>query len=463
MRYTITFPAGLFDFLSSHLFQDRLVERAAYLLCTFSDSPIEKRLLVTEVIPVNDNDVERATAHDLVIRQDSYRRVLRKADEQKRCFIFVHSHPEGFPEHSAQDDTEEFDLFKTAYIRIHDDRLLHGSLVISNANQPVGRIWLPDLTTVAVDRIRIVGNRFSFYDRDEPDAINIAAFDRQILAFGQPVQKLLGRLRIGVVGLGGTGSAVCEQLARLGVGHSMVCDPQPFETTNVNRVYGSSIHDDGELKTSIAQRSINQIGLGTVVEVLEGGANDLAVAQRLKECDIIFGCTDDEWGRAVLTKLASSYLIPVFDMGVEVDSEDGTIKSVRGRVTTLIPGSPCLFCRGIITPDVIAAEILHKTNPKEYEQRRKDGYIPGLPGNAPSVIMFTSTVAATAICELLHRLTGYMGAGRTSTEIILRFDESKISSNSKQPLHGCWCTQPRSWGAGDTEPYLGLTWVNPSV
>jgi molybdopterin/thiamine biosynthesis adenylyltransferase len=274
------------------------------------------------------------------------------------------------------------------------------------------------------------------------------------------VQKLLSRLKIGIVGHGGTGSAVCEQLTRLGVGHLLVCDPQQFEPTNVNRVYGSGVKDEGTDKTKIAERNIERVGLGTVIEPFQGAITDLQVAQHFKECDVLFGCSDDEWGRSVLTKLAAVYLIPVFDMGVQIDSDGEIIKSVRGRVTTLIPGSPCLFCRGIVTPEGISTEILHKINPQEYEQRRKEGYIRGLPETAPSVIMFTSIVAASAICEMMHRITGYMGAERNSTEIILRFDESKISTNSKQSVPGCWCSDFDSWGQGDTAPYLGLTWIN---
>jgi hypothetical protein len=77
------------------------------------------------------------------------------------------------------------------------------------------------------------------------------------------------------------------------------------------------------------------------------------------------------------------YMIPVLDMGVEVDSEDQEIKSVRGRVNTLMLGSACVFCRGAVTPNVISAEILHAKNPAEYEARRLEGYVQGLPGNAP--------------------------------------------------------------------------------
>ena len=41
-------------------------------------------------------------------------------------------------------------------------------------------------------------------------------FDRQVRAFGADIQELLATLRIGIVGNGGTGSPVAEQLIRLG-------------------------------------------------------------------------------------------------------------------------------------------------------------------------------------------------------------------------------------------------------
>jgi molybdopterin/thiamine biosynthesis adenylyltransferase len=246
---------------------------------------------------------------------------------------------------------------------------------------------------------------------------------------------------------------------RLGVGRLTICDPQPFEATNINRVYGSRSADGGVFKAEIAARSIREIDVGTRAEAVIGSVTDLTVAAKLKACDVIFGCTDDEWGRSILSKLAIVYMIPVFDMGVEVDSENETIKSVRGRVTCLMPGSPCLFCRGSITPDVIGAEILHAINPDEYEARKKEGYVPGLPGTAPAVIPFTTTVASGAISEMLHRFTGFMGADRDSSEVIFRFDESKISTNSKVAKGGCWCVDRSTWGLGDVEPFLNLTWV----
>jgi hypothetical protein len=238
-----------------------------------------------------------------------------------------------------------------------------------------------------------------------------------------------------------------------------VCDPQTFEKSNINRVYGSRLEDDGLYKVDIARRLADEIGLGTVVHCFNRGVTDLDVAERFRDCDVIFGCTDDEWGRAVLTKLAISYLIPVFDMGVVIDSKDQTIGSVRGRVTTLISGSACLFCRGVISGEIIASEIKHRINPHEYDQLKKEGYARELPGVAPSVITFTSAVASAAVSELLHRISGFMGRDRTSTEVLLRLDESKVSRTSRLPLDGCWCGDAATWAEGDKDPFLNMTWI----
>ncbi len=458
MRYTLTFREPQFHNLTQHLFANSDVEAAAYLLCNTSAGKDENRLLVTAVLPVPDTELELATKNELLIKQSSYLKAIQLADLEGKSFVFVHSHPPGHPDHSPQDDDEEADLFKTAYCRIHTDGAVHGSLVFSGPAAPNGRVWLEDGTTHSIERVRVIGNRATFFDKDQAAAFDLSSFDRQILAFGEETQSLLSRLTIGVVGLGGTGSAVVEQLTRLGIGELLVCDPQDFEDTNVNRVYGSSKTDHGKQKSAIAQRNVEHIATGTQIVILQGDTFSQATVKELTSCDFIFNCTDDEFSRAVLSRLSLYYLIPVFDMGVEIDSSDGIIRSVRGRVTTLIPGSPCVFCRGIVTSDVISAEVMHRNNPGEYARQRKQGYVPELAGTAPSVVMFTTPVASAAISELLQRLTGFMGDDRKSTEVILRFDESKTSTNSKISREGCWCTQPENWGRGDVEPLLGQTW-----
>ena len=457
MRYTLTFLEDDYERLTRHLFPF-VQENAAYLLCGLSQSPEECRLLVREVIPVVDGEIDHASPTHMQIQQASYLRAIKMAAERKLCFVFVHSHPPAVPQHSAQDGETEAPLFRTAYARIHNEAAVHGSLVFSTPDGPTGRVWLEDGLTVPMECVRVIGKRFRFAVRTTNAPLRLNYFSRQVLAFGEELQKLLQQLTIGIVGAGGTGSAEAEQLIRLGVGRIIVADRESLEDSNVTRVYGSHVSDAGRMKVDILKNLADDIGLGTVVDVLPGNITRRSIIERFRSCDVIFGCTDREAGRSVLTALALYYLIPVFDLGVKIESQDGTVRSVEGRITTLFPGTACLFCRGRISGDVIAAEMLQESDPDEYKRRRAQGYVPELEGQAPAVIPYTSAVASFAINEFFHRLSGFMGEDRVSTEVFLLFDDSRISRNSTAPAQDCMCTDRRRWGRGDAEPFLGMTW-----
>jgi hypothetical protein len=77
----------------------------------------------------------------------------------------------------------------------------------------------------------------------------------------------------------------------------------------------------------------------------------------------------------VLSRLALTHLIPVFDMAIAVDpNPDGSIRAMDGRVTTLLPEEACLRCRGRISPEGLAAEDLA---PDKRRRRAGEGYLPG--------------------------------------------------------------------------------------
>jgi hypothetical protein len=457
MRYTITFAEDQYETLVGHLFSDATTERAAYLLCGVSRTADESRLLVREVHPVLASDVVSASLSQVSINAASFMRVMKRADRLKLCFVFVHSHPRNFSEHSAQDDEEEAKLFKTAYLRIEGERP-HASLVFSSSDRPRGRVWLRDGSKVEMDVVRVIGQRFQFFRRSSCCSSS-PLFHRQVQAFGSGLQHELRSLRVGIVGAGGTGSAVAEQLIRLGVGHLYLFDGDTLEKSNVTRVYGSTVSDDGCAKVKILGNLAEKIGLGTEATAISRFITYRSAAEMLRACDFLFGCTDDEWGRSILTRLAIYYLIPVFDMGVRISSANGIIESVQGRVTTLMAGSACLFCRGRINSDRISAEIMQASDPERAKSLRKEGYLPELPGVAPAVVTFTTAVASSAITELLHRLTGFMGKDRVSTEVLHLFDQTRVRTNNRQPNPDCGiCANRAKWGRGDCEPFLDMTW-----
>ena len=112
-----------------------------------------------------------------------------------------------------------------------------GALVVARA-AVAGDIWTPDRArrpiaeTVIIDRnlLRLYPSR-----RDAPAAC-AAIDDRQARIYGDPGQELLNRLKVGVIGAGGIGMPIVAQLARLGVGHIVVIEPERVELSNVPRL-----------------------------------------------------------------------------------------------------------------------------------------------------------------------------------------------------------------------------------
>jgi len=453
MTHSISFLEQQYEALLAIIFAKPEVEGAAYVLCGRSSTDEEERLLVREIIPVREDHYLRRTNVRLSICSDSYVPVAKRARELKQSILFVHSHPNGLPEFSLQDDDEESRLIDFFYSRAPEG--MHGAVVISGREAIAARITRAGIR-LKVRRIRVIGKKFEFFDpSNEGEAPLPEFFDRQVRAFGPDIQRLLARLHVAIVGAGGTGSAVFEQLVRLGIGKISVFDHDTFDPTNVNRVYGSDLGDAGEPKVKIAYESSQKIGLGTKIFRFAKGISAEESAKALRDCDVAFCCTDKQAPRAILTQLALRYLIPMFDMGAKIKSEAGTIKGIFGRVTTFFPGEACLFCRGRISAEIIRLEGL---KPEERDGLAREGYAPELETNAPAVIMFTTAVATQAVMEFLHRLTGFMGAARQTTEVLFRFHETTVGKNREKPNQDCICSQTKFWGRGDTRSFLDLTW-----
>jgi hypothetical protein len=442
--------------LQQHLFDGSSVERAGYLLCRQSVTSQETRLLVRDFFPVEDVDVKKATASEMSIDRQSYVRAMQRADRDRSGLVFVHSHPLGPSGHSSRDDEELPKLFDACRVRIHHE-VLHVSIVFANENTFEARVWLPDGSFEPVILVRVIGNRFRFFFLDDDRVPIPAAFDRQVRAFGKDIQKLLSRLNVGVVGYGGTGSCVGEQLIRLGIGKITVCDPDKVTETNLTRIYASTNIDRGHVKVSIAERLATEVALGTKINAIPLSVTHESAALALRDCDIVFCCTDDQWGRSILAKLASYYLIPVIDMGVKVPSVNGKLGTITGRVNVLMPGSACVFCTGRVTAEGVAAQCEAEMNPQLAEQRRAEGYAPELNDPDPSVIFLTSTVATGAVTELFARFTGFAGEERPG-ELLYRFSETKLSRVARQPKPDCFCGDRKFWARGDASPMLDLTW-----
>lgn len=161
--------------------------------------------------------------------------------------------------------------------------------------------------------------------------------------------------RVAVVGLGGGGSHIAQQLAHLGVGHFALIDDQRIEDTNLNRLVGATRVDVSleARKVDIAGRLV--LGLQPSAEVSLLAVKWQATGEALRDVDVIFGCVDSYVDRAELERQARRYLIPYIDIGMDVRAvADGF--HVAGQVAVSIPGHACMWCMGLLRHDRLAEE-----------------------------------------------------------------------------------------------------------
>jgi molybdopterin/thiamine biosynthesis adenylyltransferase len=436
-------------------------ERGGVLLATVHPADSDDvRLLVRRYVPLADSGYRERSATHMAVGSEGYVPALAQAETLGAMAIWFHTHPgmNGRPLPSVADrevDRKIADLF-----RIRADSIYYGTLIASPRNTGFafsGTLQPERAPVMAIERIWIVGDRWQLlHNEGASRGAPPAMFDRNVRAFGSFIQQALGDLQIGVVGSGGTGSAVAEQLVRLGVRKLLLVDADRLSESNVTRVYGSTPADVGRFKAEVLRDHLTAIAPDLRCEAVNGMITLEPVARRLGACDVVFGCTDDNAGRLVLSRLATYLLTPVIDVGVLLSSDDdGTLTGIDGRVTILSHGSACLVCRDRIDLARAGAEML---TPTERNRLADEGYAPALGGTEPAVVAFTTAVAAAAVGELLERMIGYGPEPRPS-EILLRLHDREISTNRAEPRPGHYC-DPASGklGQATATPFLEQTW-----
>lgn len=430
------------------------VETGAVLLAGLARGS-QLTLLGRQIFWVPEEAYERREAQRLTIRSHGYVPALKKAADSEALAVFFHTHPGHSPMPSQFDTEVDRQLADVFLLRTGQP---YASLILGGSPQaPSFSGHVVEGGSQRIDRLRVVGDRLRLLAAtdDSRRASDYSAFDRHIRAFGVAGQELFGRLHAGVVGAGGTGSAVCEQLLRLGIGALTVIDDDHISESNLTRIHESTKADVGQDKVSLIAARAKEIGLGTRVEAISARITELSVAQRLRDCDVVFGCTDDNRGRGILSRLAYCYLLPVIDVAFLVDTLDQTIRGLFGRVTIAAPGTPCLVCRGRIDQAQLAAEAL----PVEERQRlAAEGYVPGLGQADPAVGTFTTLTASFAVNELLARLFAY-GGETPPSELLIRLHERDVRSLPGQSVKGHYCADKTFWGRGDREPFLDQVWL----
>lgn len=207
---------------------------------------------------------------------------------------------------------------------------------------------------------------------------------------GMDSERDLASVVVGIIGLGGGGSHVAQQLAHVGVKKYVVADPDAVEDSNLNRLVGATAEDvhQKRKKVEIARRTILSVNPDATVHSICG--NWQSGEALFRACNVIFGCVDSYSEREQLERFCRRFLIIYIDIGMDVIECPDEVRIV-GQVAQSFPGVQCLRCMMIITE--------HKL------QREAETY--GAAGPKPQVIWPNGVLASAAVGLFIRAISCY--------------------------------------------------------
>jgi len=281
-------------------------------------------------------------------------------------------------------------------------------------------------------------------------------FARNIALFGTKGQQRLLETSVAVVGVGGLGSHVVQQLAFLGVRHFTLVEPEELDTTNRNRYIGSRWDDPipGTQKVDIAERLIRSIDPNVSVLKMPRSLLTEQAFAAVQECEWVFGCLDDDAIRLVLNELCLAYRLRLVDLASDVarDSDSDIINDYGGRVCVCQDGEGCLVCMDTLTPQ----EIAQRFENDDAHQDRKDIYgveKSVLDGTGPAVVSINGVIASLGVTEFMAAVTGLRPPQR---HLEYHGRTGKVTASQDPPAAECWyCRHVLGAGASaDIKRYL---------
>jgi molybdopterin-synthase adenylyltransferase len=228
-------------------------------------------------------------------------------------------------------------------------------------------------------------------------------YSRHYGFFGKDGQERINSCRVGIVGLGGLGIHVAQQLAYLGVVNFVLVDKDFVALSNLNRLVGATVEDaEAEIrKLVVAERVIRTAqGDATIIPVARAFTLDDAPAE-LAKVDVVFGCVDEDPARLALTEFCAVNAVPYVDLATDIlpGGEYG------GRMVFAKDGERCLSCLDELDQHALARARMTD------DQRAADDKIYGvdrqlLGQTGPSVVSLNGVVASLGVTEFAVWVTG---------------------------------------------------------
>ena len=453
MRVDMKISTGDHERVLGHLFRDDHDEHAVALLAAphvHDERPEHLTLLVKEVIPVPDEHFGpgrhgyRQTAPLFIAQHAGH------AGERDLAYIAVHNHP-GARSHVAlsHDDLAAHRRLFPHLLDLTAGKPVGG--VVLGTHSAAGEIWLPGPGPIPLNGLRVIGPRLQwlFGEPVEPDHALDGRFDRQARLFGAFGQRILAEMRVGVIGAGGGGSVIIEQLAHLGVGEIVAVDYDIVKRLNLSRIVGATALDARwrRKKIAVARRLCRRIDRTVKFTGIDGDIGDLDVARQLVDLDFLFLATDTITSRLVFNSIVHRFLVPGIQIGAKVELRPGTseIEEIYVAVRPVLPDRGCLACAGLIDPMALQRESATS------EEREAQNYLGTPEVIDPSVISLNGIAASNAVNTMLFMATGLGDPALLCHRLFFPRDGSIMTVAPRTVANCAWCSlgERSAHAAGD--------------
>ncbi len=263
--------------------------------------------------------------------------------------------------------------------------------------------------------------------------MNHDRFHRQELLFGREGQECLRNLHVALVGLGGLGSHVVQQLAYLGVRRYKLIDRDRVGLSNMNRLIGATPDDAAAKrpKTEVAARLIKAIEPDALLEQIDRSFISPEGFAALRSVDVVIGGVDRHGARFVLNEFCAAYRRPYLDLATDVDVEQGTF---GGHILYARGQDGCLYCLGLLDENEVNADL--ETDAQREERERIYGIRrEALDSAGPAVVSVNGVVASLGVTELMREVTGMSTAKR---HLEYRGQDGKVLLDTTAPPGDCF-------------------------
>ena len=388
-------------------------ERVGFIFTRKDTTKDAITLLATEYLAVPDAQYIDDPDVGARINSDALRSVMERAYATKESILHVHLHDHVGPPKFSKVDLSGYSQMVTSFHNIGGGAI-HGALVIS-LNNASGLVWTSKTSLpIPVNKLSIIGYPLVIHNHEQPIYMHDEKYDRQSF-LGADSQIKIESCTVGIIGLGGGGSHIAQQLAHIGFQNYVLYDPDIPEESNLNRLVGAKVLDVKKKtpKIQIARRGI--LGLQPEANVLVIHKHWQEGAGPLKTCDIIFGCIDGYKGRQELEAFSRRHLIPYIDIGIDIHDVEPEPPRLSGQIIVSIPGGPCMQCLSYLTEKKLSIEAA------KY----------GAAGKNPQVIWANGIVASAAVGIAVDIVTGWT---RSNADVIYLSYEGNLGQLTPHAL-----------------------------